>query len=197
MEITAALVADLAILTQALDEPAGDIVENLRQLAADAKRAVASFLGVTVRCAGLDRPLTFTVLEPAAAPADVRASLMLPLPRTGVAARVDVIMYAARPGAFVDLAADVAWMTGGELTGVAVDEHLGAAGPADTADWIRSASMIDQAVGALIGRGHTPEDARDHLAANAVAFGIGVEAAAHTVLAGLASPDSTTENPPQ
>lgn len=35
-----------------------------------------------------------------------------------------VILYAAKPGAFIDLAADLAWLTGRSLTDFVLDRHL-------------------------------------------------------------------------
>ena len=49
MDISEALAADLALLTEALDEPGIGIADTVRQLAADVGMAVPSFLGLTVR----------------------------------------------------------------------------------------------------------------------------------------------------
>src|SRR5882762_5052038 len=73
VEITAALAADLAALTEALDEPGADLGRTLRQLAADAKLAVGSFLGLTVRAAVSGQPIELSTLDGAAA--QVRSSL--------------------------------------------------------------------------------------------------------------------------
>jgi hypothetical protein len=43
VEITAALAADLPILTQALDEPDADIAATLRHLVVDTRTAVHSY----------------------------------------------------------------------------------------------------------------------------------------------------------
>jgi hypothetical protein len=48
VEITAAVAADLATLTEALDDADLDLADTVRQLAVDAKLAVRSYLGLTV-----------------------------------------------------------------------------------------------------------------------------------------------------
>lgn len=196
MEITAALAADLAVLTQTLDEPGTDIAETLRQFAADARRAVPSYLGLSllvVRGAGL--PVTITALEHGAAPSQVQTTLRMPLPREpGDGVSVALILYAARPGAFVDLAADLCWMIGERLSAVAVDEHLLAPAAPDPSGLlpplsVLSGSAIDQATGVLIGRGFTPAQAQRYLAAHAAESGVDVHGAADRVLAHLDEPD--------
>lgn len=62
MTITAALAAELGILTAALDEPDADIAHSLRQLALTAASAIASYLGLSVLVALSDPPLAFTTL---------------------------------------------------------------------------------------------------------------------------------------
>jgi hypothetical protein len=72
---------------------------------------------------------------------------------------VTLILYAAAPGTFVDLAADLAWLTAQTLTEFAFDEHLTLPDGPDTAAQLQAACEINQAIGVLIGRGHTPEHA--------------------------------------
>ena len=124
MEITAAVAADLAALTEALDDPEIDLARTLHQLAADAKLAVRSFLGLTVQVTIAGRATQLSALE-GAAPADVSASLLIPMP-AGVAGtvEVDVILFATAPGAFTDLAADLAWLAGRAFRDFPVDQHL-------------------------------------------------------------------------
>ena len=83
VEIPAALAADLAILTAALDEPGTDVADSLRQLAADATVAVPTFLGLSVTVHGSDPPFTFITWVEGVGTADVRTSLRLTLPGVG------------------------------------------------------------------------------------------------------------------
>ena len=83
MKVTAALAADLGILTAALDEPGTDVAHSLRQLVADATAAVPTFLGLSITVTGSDPPFTFTVLVEDAATGDIRTSLMLVLSGVG------------------------------------------------------------------------------------------------------------------
>jgi len=166
MKISAALAADLGILTTALDEPADDVLHSLHRLGADARAAVPTYLGLSVIVDGSDPPLTFSTLEDGAAD-NVRTSLRLTLP-AGVgegraAPLVAFIFYAARPGTFVDLAADLAWLTGRPPSEFALDQHLSVPAGSDGGTSLRAASVINQAIGVLIGRGYTPRQAQSTL----------------------------------
>ena len=63
MMISAALAADLRILTAALDEPGADVLHSLHQLVLRAQAAIPSYLGLSVVVDGSDPPFTFTTLE--------------------------------------------------------------------------------------------------------------------------------------
>ncbi|HZC74318.1 MAG TPA: hypothetical protein VE442_26775 [Jatrophihabitans sp.] len=188
MEITAALAADLALLTQALDEPSADIAATLRQLGSDARVALRSYLGLTVTMGDPGRERRFTTMEELAAPIKVRASLMMSLVADATGPRIGVILYAASPGAFVDLAADLSWLTGLELHQFALDQHLSPAGT-DPGGIAQATSLINQAIGVLIGRGRTPAQASGELDALADEAGITRDDAARSVLRGVKRSD--------
>jgi len=157
MKIGAALAADLSILTAALDEPGADVLHTLRQLSVDAQAAVPTYLGLSVTVDGSDPPFTFTTLEDGTA-ADVRTSLWLTLPGVGdgrAAPSVALVLYAGTPGTFVDLTADLAWLTGRPPSDFALDQHLSLPAGSDTGTYLRTASVTNQAIGVLIGRGYT------------------------------------------
>jgi len=190
VEITAALAADLAALTEALDEPGADLARTLRQLAADTKLAVGSYLGLTVRAAVSGKPVALSTLDGAAA--QVRSSLMIPLPPVvDGAAALGLILYAGVPGAFTDLAADLAWMSGRDLSDFALDHHLTAPADLDGHDGLAALSLINQALGMLIAHGHTPEQADRELDDWASRTGVDRHVAATHILAG---PDGTGPN---
>ena len=165
MKISAALAGDLGILTAALDEPAADVLHSLHRLGVDAQAAVPTFLGLSVTVAGSDPPFTFTIFEEGAADG-VRTSLRLTLPGVGdgwASPSVDLILYAGTPGTFVDLAADLAWLTGRPPSDFALDQHLSVRAGSDAGTSLRAASVINQAIGVLIGRGYTPWQAHSKL----------------------------------
>jgi hypothetical protein len=173
VEITAALAADLATLSEALDETDADITEALRALVADVKLAVRSYLGLTVTSGDATFPLALTAMEDSALPVDVVSSLMMPLydDFDDASSRLVVILYAGRPGAFVDLAADLSWLTRRRLADFALDQHLNLPAEPATASDVRAASLVNQAIGVLLGHGFTPEQAAAEIDARAAAAG--------------------------
>jgi hypothetical protein len=186
--IAAALAADLGFLTAALDEPGTDVTNSLRRLMAAATAALPAFLGLSVTVAGGDPPFAFTTFVEGAGMGNVRTSLRLTLPgagSAGVADAVIIVLYAASPGAFVDLAADLAWLTSRPLSDFALDQHLPAAAERGPVTSLSELSVINQAVGALIGQGHTPEQAERHLTAESVVAGISRHAVGMRILAAL------------
>lgn len=166
------MVADLSTLTEALDEADTDLTQTVRQLADTAKDAVGSYLGMTIVATTGGRQLNLTALEDFVEPDDIRTSLRVPLDvaethRADTHARggeaeviigpgIELILYAGNPGALVDLAADLSWLTGRELSDYVLDAHLVVA---DHGDELGRTSWINQAIGVLIGRGYTPEHA--------------------------------------
>ncbi len=187
MEITAALAADLAILTEALDEPGIDIAETLRRLAADARTAVKSYLGLTLMVPGAVPTFRINVMDDYAARPAVRTSILIALDHGIDHAGPDavLVLYAANPGAFIDLAADLCWLTGAALTDFVLDQHLHLAQETDTAGLVRAESTVSQAIGVLIGQGYPPEEAVLELAARAASAGIDRFAAARIILDSL------------
>lgn len=173
MEITAALAADLAILSEALVETDADILEAFRQLAADVKVAVRSYLGLAVIARTSTFPLALTAMEPFTHRDDVVSSLLMPpsdQDLDGHNRQLVVILYAGRAGAFVDLAADLSWLSGRPLSDFTLDQHLSLPEPDSQVD-VRGSSVVNQAIGVLIGRGYTPTQAALEIDARAAAAG--------------------------
>ncbi|MGI8760785.1 MAG: hypothetical protein ACR2LF_05745 [Jatrophihabitantaceae bacterium] len=189
MQLTAALAADLTTLSETLDDQGLEIADTLRQLAVDAKLAVRSYLGLTVTSLVSGRPVTLTTLEFGAEPGDILTSLRLPMPPAatdGVAApRVSVTLYAGIPGAFIDLAADLSWLTGRPLAEFVLDEHRILPSAPDTPSGLAVASLINQAIGVLIGHGYTPERAHRELDARGAQLGLDRHRGAIDILAEL------------
>lgn len=188
MAITAALAADLRLLTAALDEPGTDIAATLHQLAADTTAGVPSYLGASVMVSRSDPLFTSTYLIDGVVAGDVRTSLQLRLPGLGDGRSpptVAIILYAGSPGAFVDLAADLAWLTARPLTDFILDQHLIIPAGSVTGGQLRAASAINQAIGVLVSHGYTPQQADWELDTQAGHARTDRLSAAHHILARL------------
>ena len=191
MKVTTALAADLGILTAALDEPGADVLHSLRRLGVGAQAAVPSYLGLSVTVDGSDPPFTFTIFEEGAADG-ARTSLRLTLPGVGdgwASPSVTLILYAGTPGTFVDLSADLAWLTGRPPSDFALDQHLSVPAGSDAGTYLRAASVINQAIGVLIGRGYTPGQAHRELDTQADSAGTDRHTTAQFILDTLTAED--------
>ncbi len=199
-EITPALAATLALLTAALDDPGVDVAASMAAFAAEAQAAIGSYLGFTVRIRAGAEAVTFTTLADSEQTPAIRASLRMLLPDVASTGADDVgvgatlILYAGRSGAFVDLAADLAWLTGRELTDFVLDQQLQLPAQPDCTLTLLTASLIDQAIGVLIGRGYTPDQAHRELDADAARAATGRAGAAARILAAL-TPINPEPNP--
>jgi hypothetical protein len=169
VEITPALATALDLLTAALDERGSDIVQNLRRLTRDAAAAVPTYLGLSLIISRNDPGFTVTTLADAVVDDDIGSSLKLLLRSldTGPRPAVALVLYAGTPGAFVDLAADLAWLRGRSRADVTLDQHLEVPRGTDGAARLRRSSEINQATGVLVGLGYTPQEAHQHLDARA------------------------------
>jgi hypothetical protein len=182
------LAAELALLTEALDLPDVGLAETLTRLATDARTAVESYLGLSVAIAAHGETFDLIVLNADARPEQITTSLLVPLavaPDAG-AASIALILYAATPGAFIDLVADLAWITGRPAGDFALDQHRSL--PTNSTARLTDLSSVNQAVGVLIERGSTPEQAERELAVRATTAGIELAAAAALILAALTPP---------
>jgi hypothetical protein len=195
---TAALAAELEILTAALDDPGTDVAHSLRWLALSAAAAVTSYLGLSVLVARSDPPLAFTVLADGVTAGDAKTSLHVAVPGLGERAgrlAVTVTLYAGAPGAFVDLAADLAWLTKSPVSDFTLDQHLAIPTGAVSGYPLRAASLVNQAIGVLIGRGYTPEQALGHLDAEADRARADRHVVAQRILARLSTTDDAGADP--
>jgi hypothetical protein len=190
--ITAALAAALGVLSAALDEPGISVADSLNQLAADAAAAIPTYLGLSVTVDRNDPPFTFTTLADDVVAGDVRTSLGLALSGAGVLPAVVLVLYAGSPGTFVDLAADLAWLTARPLSDFVLDHHLPVSAGTYSGTYLLEASVVNQAIGALIGQGYTVQQADRQLDARAANAGISRHAASLRILANLAPPAPTT-----
>jgi hypothetical protein len=188
----AALAAELEILTAALDEPDADVAHSLRRLALDAAAAVSTYLGLSILVSSAEPPFAFTALADGVVAGDIRTSLRVVVPGLGEGGQplaVAVILYAGSPGAFVDLAADLAWLTGWPPSDIVLDQHVGVPIPPEVRMQLHAASTINQAIGVLIGRGYTPQQANQKLGSQTGFACANRLAAAQLILAELTASD--------
>jgi hypothetical protein len=189
MVSSSALTEQLGTLTAALVDPVTDLHAILDVLLDDLHGAVSSFLGLTVTMQSEWFPVTLTAIDPDPA-RTARTSLALSLGRPGGARPGDkIVWYAGRPGAFVDLAADLERVPSDG--GVVLDGHLPATpGPPREPGitGLAELSVINQAIGVLITRGHTPDQAKAELRRRAAVSLTSVTEVARHVLASTNAP---------
>jgi hypothetical protein len=160
VEISAALAADLKALTDALDEPGVDLEHLLHAFGADTRRTVDSYLGLTMTLIFDDFPISLATMDPV----DVATSLRLPLNALcDVQAGSALVLYADKPGAFVDLAADLSFALGLTPDVITLDDDLNPASSPAGIGGLTEMSHVNQAIGILIARGHLPDNARTEL----------------------------------
>lgn len=170
MDISAQLAADLAVLSQALDGDT-ELETTVRQFAAAVKLAVTSYLGMTVTVIADGDEVTLDVPEHARAEHEIATSLLIPLADvTATESGGSLVLYAGSPGAFVDLAADLAYALHIDHDALVLDAHLAPSFDDAGLGGLADITHINQAIGILIERGHSPTSARtelEHLAGQA------------------------------
>ena len=177
-------------LSQALEGSGDDLTTILTLLQQDLTAAVPSYTGLVMTLATAGDPVTITAIDGRAV---ARASILLPLhlvcdlPEPG-----HIVFYAAHRGAFTALAADTrtTYCLDGE---VEVDRHLPPPDPDSTAA-TEGRSVVEQAVGVLIDRGHPPEQARHQIATAAAAAQVPPLQIALRILDALHRPPAETRS---
>jgi hypothetical protein len=192
VEILAGLAVELGLLTQAIDTPGTDVAETLTQLAASARSTIESYLGLSMALTVDGNRFDIPVLNEHAQADDIHSSLLVPLSPQIVAGTPDVpsialILYAGTAGAFTDLAADLAWLSGRALVEYRLDEHCALPLAASAPSPLGTLFTVNQAIGVLIGQGFEPADAEQELNARAAKAGIDRESAATVILDSLQS----------
>lgn len=194
MEVARALMADLAVLTAALEDPDADLVTLVDQLGVSAAVAVNSFLGLRLTLIVDGYPFIMSTVEgdPVCA-----TSARVPLPAAdGTDAGSEIVFHAATPGALVDLAADVTYRLGLRSGEVVLDADLAPGGTAAASTGLADISTLNQAVGVLIDRGRTPQLARAQLDATAREAGLAPLSVAREILRRPRPPDPLPESTP-
>jgi hypothetical protein len=189
VDLAVALTADLASLSRALEEPDLDLETHLRRLIADLRRAVDSYLGLRMTVIVEGRRLSFATFTDIDPQPQIASSLMLPLAgATDLQDGSSLLLYAATPGAFVDLAADLGFALGLDLSALALDQHRATPTGYPGIEGLEPWRDVNQAIGVLIGRGHTIESAHGELRSLAVLGSGSVHHAAAALLATASEP---------
>ena len=172
------LFSDLAVPDPVTGEPV-DLDASLAALTASVKRAVPSYRGLGLIVVIDEQPITVTSAERGNA-SEIATSLSLSLawvPLLGPDSQIT--FYASVAGTFVDLAADLAHALGSES--LRLDEDLRSVLVSDLTG-VRRLSTINEAVGVLIGHGHTPDGAQRELRQMAYTARISIHRAAEAVI---------------
>ena len=172
------LFSDLAVPDPMTGQPV-DLQASLAALTASVKRAVPSYRGLALILVIDEQPVS-VISAARGDTSDIATSLCLslawvPLLRTDS----QITFYASVPGTFVDLAADLALALGSES--LRLDEDIPSALVSDLTG-VRRLSTINEAVGVLIGHGHTPDGAQRELRHMADTTRISVHRAAEAVI---------------
>jgi hypothetical protein len=154
----------LGQLTDTLDQTRID--DGLRRLGDDLAHTVDSYLGLSITITGQSGPVSLTRWRKTGSPA-VGSSLLIPLRLIcdGTPGST-LILYAAVPGAFVDLAADLSCAVGEPLATFVLDRHLtGHLHPNARPEFtgLTEFATINRAIGVLLACGHTWAQAHTEL----------------------------------
>lgn len=155
------------------------LADSLTRLVAALKRVTPSYRGLAIALVMDGRPVRLTLAEPSSSGA-VSTSLSMSLswvPALAEGSRIT--FYAAVPGSFIDLAADLAFTLGS--VDLWHDDDLPPILASDLTD-LRELLVLEKAVGILLDHGHTPDSARRLLARAAEAAGTSSGRVAEAVL---------------
>jgi hypothetical protein len=180
----------LVALSAALDEPGTDLHAILVVLVDDLVAAVSSFLGLRLTLRSDWCAVTLTAVDPDLALA-AGSSLALPLGPSAAAGPGDtIVLYAAHPGAFVDLAADLERVIapGGRVVLDGDLPNTSATAQRNGITGLVELSVVNHAIGVLITRGWAPAEARAELRRRAAVELNCVADVARQVLASIPGP---------
>ena len=186
LEIPRSLLASLRDLTTGVDGDELAVGKLLGALIRELETSVLSYRGLQLTISQNGFPVVLTAFAEGHDGHDghVATSLRLPLALldSGFAAESHIVLYAGTPGAFVDLAADLQFALRDANTPERQENsalppiRLDADPPPRTRGFrlsgLTELSIIDRAVGVLIGQGHHPDHAHGTLRRNAARAGL-------------------------
>ena len=162
VDISSALSTDLKALTEGIGQP--DLESLLGEVVADLRRAVRSYLGLTLTVVDDGRSFGMTVMTDGAGPEDVVSSAALPLTGVdGAEPGSQVVFYAGNAGALVDFAADLSYALRLPLAAIELDGHRPPPATDGGVAGLAELMRLNQAVGILIEMGYKPEQAHVEL----------------------------------
>jgi hypothetical protein len=163
MDSTDTLVAELSYFRYALERSDIDLEAQLKALADTVRLTVDSYLGLRITLIAEGHSFTVTAMERLVHPGDIASSARLPLAAlTGVEPGSMIVFYAGNAGAFVDLAADSSFALGRKPR-LFLDDQLHGPRVIPGMSGLSDVSQVNQAIGILLARGHTPGGARAEL----------------------------------
>lgn len=185
MDLARAIAADLRDL--AIDLSAGGYTRTtLLMLKRNLSRRVPAILGGTVTLVAASpagATISVNMVGRVVGPHEIAAALEIALGPLLPDISGTVVIYSGEPDAFVELAAELAEAL--NMTPFVLDPHppLPAVAIAPNADGLEDFSLVDRAMGVLLNRGYSVDDARTELGRRAARSQTAVTAAARVVLA--------------
>jgi hypothetical protein len=181
LRVLAADVRDLA-----LDLQAGTYTRTtVAMLQRDLRRAVPSALGASISF-DLDVPSgvpkTINLVERILDPDEIAAGLRLPLMLPQQSLRGSLLLYASKPGAFDDVVDDLSNMLNTPLDEADREPPLPRQPVSPSVVHVEDFSLVNDALGVLINRGHSLTGARNQLQDEASRTGTGLPRAARKLL---------------
>ena len=156
----------LGHLTDTLDKAPTNLDVELGRLSDDLAHAVDSYLGLSIKITLESGPVSLTTWRGTGGSA-VGSSMLIPLPLICASAPGSaLILYAAAPGAFVDLSAELSFALGQPLAAFVLDAHLTEHLPCRADPQITGLSdfsNVNRAIGVLLACGRTSEQAQSEL----------------------------------
>lgn len=181
-ELPLAIAAHLRDLAVDLSE-GGYTVTTLALLNRDLQRRVPSALGSTIELTrGAHHPgVRLNILARVVHPAEIGSALQVPLPSPVVSFTASITIYARQPEALNDLAVELA-----AILGVPVDEHpvLPEHAIEPGTGGLTDFTLVNIALGHLLNRGRTIDQARAELARHAHNYQSDLAGAARELLDG-------------
>ncbi len=181
MEIPTDLAADLKEFTATSATNGDGLTETLQSWMTQTKRAVSSLLGVSITIHRQGHGVTLSSLSERAHPCGIKTSLRLPLETLAGNVYGVAVFFAAVPGAFVDLDADLRHVLNLADDALRLDQDLRPSmlSGINGADEL---STINKAIGVLIEHGYPIEAAEDEVRRQAVREGLNQLQAAERLL---------------
>lgn len=171
MEHTTGVASAFERLTQSLGQGPESIVQAAREMGDHLEVTVSFYRGMRLQLVEQRQPVAFTTAHPHDSVTDIVTSLELPVDLGRGVPNATVWMYAARPGAFVDLAADLAWALGLGVPCIRLDTDLPKALRSGVTG-LDELSRINYAIGVLINAGCPVELALDAMTEQAKERGL-------------------------